>query len=142
MVNFSTTFPSKWYMIFKLYTKMQKENLVHFPNLKCTSLHAILPKTNFQQFSIQKVISKVTCMLTKIFLLCNLVQPNNQKGPQVHRYGIYNECQQKRTVTILFYLRRQSILLFNILTLFSMPTSCIPSIMFAIFVIFISAPCL
>ncbi len=32
-----TTFLSKWYMIFRLYTKPQKENSMHFINLVCTS---------------------------------------------------------------------------------------------------------
>ena len=40
----------------------------------------------------------------------------------------------------MFYLKKQSILLRTILTLFSMPPSRTPAINFAIFVVFISAP--
>ncbi len=29
-----TTFLGKWYMIYRSYTKIQKENFLHFPNLR------------------------------------------------------------------------------------------------------------
>ena len=32
---------AKWYIIFRLYTTIQKEKLVHFPNLDCTSLYSL-----------------------------------------------------------------------------------------------------
>ncbi len=35
-------------MIYRLYTKIQKENSVHFPNFNCTSLYIFLPSQHHQ----------------------------------------------------------------------------------------------
>ena len=52
-----TIFKEKWYMIFRLYTKIQKGNSVHFPNLVCTSFIYInwvfiFPKHSWSDYEI------------------------------------------------------------------------------------------